>query len=324
MFSARATACLVVVFATLARADVMLESDSILNYVPNLAGNVIFGVLYTILAFTLFYHVFFTGVKADKWALVLPIGCSFEALGFWFRVILRTNQANEPIYIVMYLFVILSPASFLAFNYILFGRFTAALEGYKPSQVKARSHYSFLPPRMVKIIFVTSDVITFLIQAAGGGLQTSHMYSTMIVGNHIFLAGTVLQAFSYIVFVTLTIVAHVRLYQEDRQHYGISNIYENTALQLMCLLYISSIGILTRSGYRIAEFSQGYGGYLYSHEIFTFVLDGLPLVIAIGVWALFWPGLWMREIRNQASEHKAEQITNEEASRPSSTIASVA
>lgn len=295
-------------FATFARADVTLQPDSITPYVPNLAGNTVFGILYTLISLILFYHVFFTGSKVDKWALVLPIGSSFEALGFWLRIALRTNQSSQPIYIVMYLFIVLSPAAFLAFNYILFGRFIAALEGHKPSQVEKKSKYSFIPPKKVKAIFVTSDIITFLIQGAGGGLQTSQMINTIKIGNDIFLTGTALQTFSYVLFTLLTIVAHRRINAEDKAQYGLTNLNE-TVVQLIYLLYISSVGILVRSSYRIAEFAEGYGGYLNSTELFTFVLDGLPLVIAIGVWAIVWPGLLIRKIREEAPAHKHESET---------------
>jgi hypothetical protein len=335
MLSPGLSALLFIVFATLVRGDIALQPDSISNYVPNLAGNITFGILYTILSFAFYFHVFFTGKKSDKWGLVLPIGSSFEALGFWIRVALRTNQTSQPLYIVMYLFVVLSPAAFLAFNYILFGRFAAALEGQKPSNVKAKSRYSFLPPSKVKLLFVTSDVITFLIQASGGSLQTSHTYSTIQLGNRIFLAGTIIQTISYLLFTALVIVAHIRLHHDqDKEEHAHTNL-QKYATRLFYLLYLSSLGILIRSCYRIVEFSQGYGGHLYSTEvspnragktclsspllltlsfsfssqIFTFVLDGLPLVIAIGVWAIFWPGLLLRNIRDEALAGKQEQST---------------
>ena len=252
--------------ATAVRAEVALAADSLLDYVPDLAGNIVFAILYTLLSAVFFWHVFLTGPKLDKWALVLPIGSTFEALGFWLRIPMRTSQASQGLYIAMYLFVVLSPAAFLAFNYILFGRFTAALEGSKPSQVRNRSRYSFLPPRMVKRIFVTSDVVTFLIQAAGGGLQTSGNYKNIQTGDSVFLAGTILQTVSYLLFTALVIVAHARLYRDDRVRYHAMHLSE-PVVQLFGLLYISSIGILIRSWYRVVEFSQGYGGYLYSTEV---------------------------------------------------------
>lgn len=280
-----------------------LQPDSYLDYVPNLAGNTIFGVIYSILCLILFYHTIFLQNKAQKWALTLPIGTFFAALGYWLRLPMRTDQHNESLYTVMYLFVVLSPAAFLAFNYIAFGRLTAALEGQKPTEVKKRSQYLFIPPRWVKIIFVTSDICTFCVQAAGGGMQTSDDYQTANTGNNVFLAGVSAQGASYLLFTALILVAHYRLIfkRQDGNRFKLFNVQEPTVIMLN-LLYISSIGILVRSVYRIVEMAQGYGGYLYTHEVFTFTLDALPLVIAIGVWALYWPGLLISKVRMEASE----------------------
>ncbi|PWN32224.1 RTA1-domain-containing protein [Meira miltonrushii] len=303
---------------TLVKA-VELQPDSYLDYVPNLAGNAIFGVLYSVLCLVLFYHTLFLQRKPQKWALTLPIGTFFAALGYWLRIPMRTSQHNESLYTVMYLFVVLSPAAFLAFNYIAFGRLTAALEGERPSNVKRKSQYLFIPPRWVKIIFVTSDVCTFCVQAAGGGMQTSNDYQTANTGNNVFLAGVSAQGASYLLFTALILVAHYRLIfkRPDGHRFNIFNFSEPTVIMLD-LLYISSIGILVRSVYRIIEMAQGYGGYLYTHEIFTFTLDALPLVIAIGVWALYWPGLLIRKVREEAAapSQDLEQGTNDASNSP--------
>lgn len=279
-----------------------LQPDSLLDYVPNLAGNTIFGVIYSILCLTLFYHTLFLQRKPQKWALTLPIGTFFAALGYWIRIPMRTEQDNQSLYTVMYLFVVLSPAAFLAFNYIAFGRLIAAIEGEKPTKVQRKSIYLFIPPKWVKIIFVTSDVCTFCVQAAGGGMQTSDDYQTAKTGNNVFLAGVSAQGASYLLFTVLILVAHYRLLfkRQDGKRFNIFNLREPVVIMLD-LLYISSIGILVRSVYRIIEMAQGYGGYLYTHEVFTFTLDALPLVIAIGVWALYWPGSLVSKVRKEAA-----------------------
>lgn len=236
-------------------AAVELQPDSLLNYVPSLGGNTALGVIYTLLAVALYWHTFCTGPKIDKWALALPIGTMFAALGYWLRLPMRTSQDDQSLYTVMYLFIVLSPAAFLAFNYILFGRFTAALEGRKPTEVKRSSAYSFIPPRWVKIIFVTSDICTFCIQAAGGGMQTSDDVKTADTGNKIFLAGVSAQGASYLLFTALTLVAHLRLLRQHGKRFSPLNLRE-PGVVLLDLLYISSIGILVRSVYRIIEVSS--------------------------------------------------------------------
>lgn len=45
----------------------------------------------------------------------------------------------------------------------------------------------------------------------------------------------------------------------------------------------------------MAEFSQGYDGALRTVEFWFYVLDTLPLVIGIAVWAVVWPPKYLNE-----------------------------
>lgn len=196
----------------------------------------------------------------------------------------------------MYLFVVLSPAFYLAMNYIVYGRLLAAMTGLDrndKASKKARSPYSPLPPRLYTAVFVISDVVTFLIQAAGGGMQTSRVYTTIQTGNKVFLAGVILQMISYIFFTILMAFAHMRLIRDDSSTYGFTLRglgRRRPALLMLYCLYVSSVCIIIRCIYRVIEMAQGYGGQLYSNELYTFFLDALPLLIAIGIWAFIWPG----------------------------------
>ncbi|KAG6371319.1 hypothetical protein JVT61DRAFT_9791 [Boletus reticuloceps] len=64
---------------------------------------------------------------------------------------------------------------------------------------------------------------------------------------------------------------------------------------LAVTLAISCIGILTRSGYRVAELSQGFQGYLATTEAFFNALDTLPLVIATSVYVFSWPAWFIKD-----------------------------
>jgi hypothetical protein len=141
--------------------------------VPDLAGNAVFGTLYAAASIALWAHT----VRWRSWhAVVLPIATTTEALGWFLRIPLRQeqNQDNRGLYIAYYLFLVLSPAGFLAYCYIIYGRLISAAdpELIGRAGLKAKSRYSFIPPRLVARFFVISDICTFLIQAAGGGLQT--------------------------------------------------------------------------------------------------------------------------------------------------------
>jgi len=170
------------------------------------------------------------------------------------------------------LMTVLSPAAFLAFNYIVYGRLVRFSIGLKYSMVNAAKVARF---------FVVSDVVTFLIQSGGGALEASA--NSANIGAKIFLAGLVLQMISYLVFVFFLIRTHIMV--------GRSTEFEGNEKwwRIFHLLYFSSVYILVRSVYRVVEGAQGNGGYLITHEVYFYVFDVLPLALAIGIYIFFWP-----------------------------------
>lgn len=177
------------------RCDHKTDSSTFLSpsaYLFGIPGNTIFGIIWVILAGSHFYQTYRSKVK---WTLVLPLGEIFSALGYFLRIACRTNQESLALYAVCYLFVVLAPAAFLAFNYMTFSRIIISLDEELTSKSKRRSKskYTLVPPRLFAPVFVGSDITTFLIQAAGGGLQASAS-NLANTGNTIFLIGVVAQA----------------------------------------------------------------------------------------------------------------------------------
>ena len=62
---------------------------------------------------------------------------------------------SKGLYIVEYLFVVLSPCAFIAANYVLLGRLARHVDCSK---------YLLVPAKRITIIFIASDISTFLIQ----------------------------------------------------------------------------------------------------------------------------------------------------------------
>jgi hypothetical protein len=50
---------------------------------------------------------------------------------------------------------------------------------------------------------------------------------------------------------------------------------------------------LIRSVFRTVELSQGYIGYLATHERFFLGLDTLPLWLGVTTFVIFWPGKYL-------------------------------
>ncbi|KAJ9477885.1 Protein RTA1 [Pseudozyma hubeiensis] len=301
----------------------------ILKYEPSTGGNYAVGGVYALLAAVTFWHVL---RRKERWSLCLPIGCLCSAIGFFVRPSMDPYNFSLALYVVQSMFVVISPAAFLAFNYLLYGRMILAvdkdfgssviesleLEGqtltmgqkltmmHKAGGRKTeKSRFSFIPPRIVARVFVWSDVITFLVQCGAGGLQASGgdgNRSMVNVGDKLFLAAVILQGLSYILFTVLLTYATCMVVRDGGRAKADSTRPDTIlgmnkhVLALVGGLYVSSVCIIVRSIYRMIEFSQGYSGYLISHEVYLFVLDAVPLLLAVGVWGVLWPSALLDRI----------------------------
>lgn len=176
-------------------------------------------------------------LRRDLWGLCLPIGAFFQGLGFFLRLPLRNNPGGLGLYIIMDFCIVLSPACYFAFNYIWFGRLVERIEEKMKLKVKNRKHITLLPPKRFGRIFIISDVTTFLIQAGGGGLQTSQ--NSKSIGSIIFLIGIIAQFASYVFFLILNLPLVFALRETDSKNDARRRIY-----LLLLILYFSSFWII--------------------------------------------------------------------------------
>jgi len=228
-------------------------------------------------------HTFWTFRYRPKWMLALVIGEYCYAVGFAIRYLVHSNPDSTGIYIAEDMFIVLSPCAFIAADYVLLGRLARFL---------SCGEYIPLPINKVAVIFVTSDISTFLIQAAGGTLSISTNPTTASAGSHIFLAGLVLQLASFTIF-TLMYIRFLYMVYTRRPEIWNHDQGKRWYMDWRALagaLSVSCVGILIRSGYRVAELSYGYRGFLATTEAYFYLLDTLPLVIANSAYVPFWPG----------------------------------
>ncbi|CAD6893705.1 unnamed protein product [Tilletia controversa] len=256
-----------------------VDPDSILYYSPSAFGNVAFGVLYAIACAGLYINLY---KKRDWWGLCLPIGATFQCIGFFIRLPLRSNSGSLMLYIAQNFCIVLAPACYFAFSYILFGRFAYNLQ-HDTTIPKRKESVTLLNPLLFGRVFILSDVATFLIQAGGGGMQVSQDLAKM--GAKIFLAGIILQGLSYIIFLGLCFYAHVVVSPRGAYKHPLHGKIQ----KLFWVLYFASIWIIVRSVYRTIELAQGFRGYLITNEIYFFLLDSLPLLLCLLTWVIFWP-----------------------------------
>ncbi|KAJ7099056.1 RTA1 like protein-domain-containing protein [Mycena crocata] len=268
------------------------ESQRVIGgYVPKETLSYIALVLYGISAI-IHWTYYFTITPRRPFMLALPIGMTAMAIGFVLRVIYATPPYTIGKYIPMYLLILVSPCLFLATDYMLLARLAAMFD----EQVAQRC-LLIRSSRIVRL-FVWSDVTTFLLQMAGGGLTASQNASSAKLGTDIELVGLVVQAVSFLLFTTVLIVFGWRVRTEFPALWRSPNTRPFKLLSqqpiedwrtLFYVMCVTCVGILIRSIFRIAEFAGGYDGTIATHEGYFYVFDALPLWICMTLFCIVWP-----------------------------------
>ncbi|KPM41432.1 hypothetical protein AK830_g5125 [Neonectria ditissima] len=171
------------------------------HYDPSLAAACIFAVLFGLSAL---WHLLLI-IKHRTWYFIpLLFGGVFEVVGYAARGV-SSNQAPHMTlapFVIQTLLILVAPALLAASMYMILGRIIVSVDG---------ESYSLIKKRWLTKVFVTSDVITFFIQLAGGGLMASSRSSTAKRGSRIVLAGLIIQIIIFGFFIAIAIIFQRRL-----------------------------------------------------------------------------------------------------------------
>lgn len=164
---------------------------------------------------------------------------------------------------------------------------------------------SRIAPLSYPRIFIPCDVISLLLQAAGGGLASadSHMNKNPAVGDHIMVAGLAFQVITLFVFMCLSADFAVNTLRRYRQ-LGAADAFDQAHASLrqskrfrgfLVALAFATLCIFTRSVYRVAELSEGWTGHLIETQKYFIGLEGAIVASAVLSLNAFHPGLCFRE-----------------------------
>ncbi|KAI5449232.1 hypothetical protein NCC49_005211 [Naganishia albida] len=262
------------------------DQQGIFGFIPNLGLGVAGLILYAIPMFIFIANWFRYG--RQRYMLALTLGSFFMVVGWGCRVAWHYKPGSTSVYIPQTLFILLSPCAFIANNYIILPRLATHL---------GEERCLFIKSRIIVRLFVWSDVVTFLFQAAGGGMASAGG-SIATTGEKISLVGLVAQACSFGLFTILLLVFgfKIRKTSPEKWHQAVHErktgpkfAWRSDWTLLYGILLLTCVGYLVRSVFRIAEYAQGYFGYLATHEGYFYALDALPIFLCIACFTVFWP-----------------------------------
>ncbi|SJL08744.1 uncharacterized protein ARMOST_12114 [Armillaria ostoyae] len=235
-----------------------------------------------------------------------------EVLGWSGRLWSSFSPTLRTPYMIQIVTTILGPTPLVAGNFIILGGIISLLG---PA-------YSRLSPKYYSWIFVSCDIVSLIVQGAGGGIAASaddHDGATL--GGNIMLGGIVFQMVVITCYAILAAEFFAR-YIKNQPIY--SRIGSSTTRQsevtlasneqyfrgelspkiklMMIALSFNTLCLYIRAIYRTIELSDGWNGRIITTEVYFNVLDGAMVVLAIYAINFAHPGWLLGRDPNAASK----------------------
>ena len=167
--------------------------------------------------------------------------------------------------------------------------------------------YSPISPRVYMFVFIGFDLASIAIQGTGGGLASSAGSKVppgnTTPGTHTMMAGIIIQLVSMSVFVGLWLY-----------FIWVARALPYSRLLAAATSFVAAL-ILIRNYYRAVELSQGWTGYLITHEVYFTVLDGALMALAAITFNFVYPAKYVTGIPQSGSDAMMK-VSDEESKGP--------
>ncbi|KAL2690034.1 hypothetical protein Neosp_004102 [[Neocosmospora] mangrovei] len=233
---------------------------SLLRYRPSIPATAVFIAIFGL---SLFIHAF-QGYKFKTWGFMSSMiaGCILEIIGYAGRLIIYNNPFDFNGFLMQ---ISKDPMSC---NEPLTS--TASINFVDPSVSRFPAAYFYW-------VFIPSDIISLVLQAVGGALSSTGADRAAVkVGEHISLAGLIFQVVTLIVFCTL-FADYVARAARSPSKYRLNK----SMRTFLIFLFLSTVFILIRCAYRIAELGQGYFSALFRDEGLFIGLESCMMCVAV-------------------------------------------
>ncbi|KAJ9610485.1 phospholipid-translocating ATPase rsb1 [Cladophialophora chaetospira] len=270
-----------------------------IQYIPSLPGNVI----YTSIFGVLLASQLFLGIKHKTYGYMVGMaaGLLLELLGYVGRLMLHNNIFDKNSFIIYLIGLTIGPAFLTASIYLCLSRIITIYS----------VELSLLKPKWITLIFVFCDFISLLLQAAGGAIaSTSDDDASNQTGVNVMIAGLASQVISLVIFAS--ICGHFAwrvLKNPSRLNHAFLSLRMSRRFKGMLIaIAISTLTILVRSVYRLAELQQGFDGKLANNELEFMILEGPMIFIAVALLTIWHPGYVLgTKLWNEAGFHLRKQ-----------------
>ncbi|KAK1623027.1 RTA1 domain-containing protein [Colletotrichum phormii] len=250
---------------------------------PSFEGNVTFAVLFGL---SFVAHIAQAILYRKRFCWVLCVGASWELTAFILRSLGARDQQQIGYQIGGQLLFLLAPLWINAFAYMLSARLVYfVLPDQRVFRVKATA---------LTKIFITMDVVCFLVQGAGGSMMSNTEAASddpiLRTGKQVYMIGCGLQPAFIVVFCGLMGRFYVKMRRAQRFDLDLKRI---GAMVLVLVMFVVLVLIIIRIIFRLIEFGPGanMNNPILTNENYAFGLDALPMVLALVLLNAVHPGI---------------------------------
>ncbi|RYP18312.1 hypothetical protein DL765_004032 [Monosporascus sp. GIB2] len=247
------------------------------HYNPSKAAATIFVVAFALSTAMHGYQL----VKHRTWYFIpFFLGGICEAIGYVGRIMASTETPDWTLgpYVMQTILILVAAAMLAASIYMVLGRLVRLLQA---------EHLAFIPVRWTSKIFVTADVISIIMQGAGGAMlaiaETMDMFQT---GENIIVGGLFVQLVAFGVFIAVAGVFYVRITKNPTRA---ADTTDAPWRRYLWIMFGTTALILIRSVFRLIEYLQGNDGYLMSKEIYLYIFDAVLMLIVMVLYNVYHP-----------------------------------
>lgn len=227
-----------------------------------------------------------------------------EVVGYAFRSLSsRKDPYRVTFFVVQYFLIVTAPVLISASIYVCLTKIIAWAE----QEGLDLERSPFLRKKRILWTFITIDVLSTIMQVTGaamiGSAESNRKDPT--TANNILLAGLAIQTFAFLVFLLLLSVVISKIEGDGTMKEKL----KRTKSPLLIVLVLASLLVFIRTIFRLAETAQGVFGNLSSHEAYFGGLEFAPVIVAVGLLAVWFPGRWPTQIEGRSKTEGAHEFS---------------
>lgn len=259
------------------------------HYTPNEPLALISLILFFLIAFPMGYK----NLKYPSRFLWILVGATLaECISYIAREI-AIHNVTKVTYIIMLLFVLLTPNAIALVNYMAVGKICTYAEFTS----------TWFKPYYIPRFFFIADIFCFAIQGFAGGLLASNNTDSMKLGADVFTVGVILQLVFIGAFCFVTYWCDRKLKREQPDKHQLCQ-------KAFITLYVTILLLTIRTIYRTVEYKTGYDGVVATTEWIYYAFDTLPIFICFMFYTWLHLGQYLPvECLNASSGGKAKTST---------------